>query len=612
VTTVSRLLARALLALAFTTSAVLAAGDFTPSPRAKIDPWLVDRLLAAGEDSFLVRFDEGASHLRALDGRDGSAAVYGALRSRALSCQAAARAWLDGRGIGWRSLWIVNALEVRGDLALAEALAGRPEVVRVVGNPRVRGIDAVADAGAGEPGADGVEWGVATIRASTVWQQDGVRGAGIVVASADTGVEWTHPAIRDKYRGWDGTQAHHDYNWYDPIENQPAPLDDNDHGTHTVGTMVGDDGAGNQIGVAPDARWIGCRNMDHGFGQPSTYLACMQYFIAPWPHGGDPDLDGDPARAPHIVNNSWGCPPSEGCDPGTLLDGVAATRKAGIFFIAAAGNAGPSCSTVSDPPAFYADAFSAGATDANNTLALFSSKGPVTIDGSSRIKPDVAAPGSGVRSSVRGGGYASFSGTSMASPHTAGAAALLWSAKPQVSGLIGISRCLMARSTNPSVGNLWPNQCGGTSRLVRPNNLFGWGLVDAYSAIHFGPDGDADGIADPCDCAAANAGAYDPPGEVSGVSAASKVRVEWGSLSRPAGDGTVYDLLRGDLATLAADGIAAATCLATGLADAGFDDADTPSPDAGWYYVVQGRNACGTGGYGASSSGAARTHAACP
>ena len=72
-----------------------------------------------------------------------------------------------------------------------------------------------------------------------------------------------------------------------------APCDDKGHGTHTIGTAIGDDGMGNQIGMAPGAKWIGCRNMDQGNGTPARYIECMEFFLAPYPVGGTP-AQGDP------------------------------------------------------------------------------------------------------------------------------------------------------------------------------------------------------------------------------------------------------------------------------------------------------------------------------
>src|SRR4029453_6511728 len=129
------------------------------------------------------------------------------------------------------------------------------------------------------------------------------------------------------------------------------PCDDFFHGSHTTGTAIGDDGLGNQIGMAPGAKWIGCRNMDVGNGTPARYIECMQWFLAPTRIGGG---DPDPTKAPDITINSWGCPASEGCTVGNELQAaVEAQEAAGIQMVVAAGNSGSACSTVSDPPSFY-------------------------------------------------------------------------------------------------------------------------------------------------------------------------------------------------------------------------------------------------------------------
>jgi subtilisin family serine protease len=612
------------LAAAFAVSAAPAAVDESDALKAanvKIAPWLQSRLNAVGDDSFLVLFDDAdklgaavAAARRKNGERGAGRAVYDALRQRARSSQAEVRDELTKAGIPFRTLYIINGLAVRGNLALAQRLAGHAEVVRIIGDPVVRGIE--VDLLAPAPTAPtAAEWGVTKIDADKVWSLDSKRGEGIVVASADTGVLWTHPAIKGKYRGWNGAVANHNFNWFDAIQNLAVPADPHSHGTHTTGTMVGDGGAGNQIGVAPGARWIACRNMDSaGNGQPSTYIACNQFFLAPYPFGGDPELDGDPSKAPDIVNNSWTCPPSEGCDAFSLQASFAALRTAGILAVVAAGNSGSSCSSVLDPPGIYDESFVVGATDVSDFLASFSSRGPVTIDGSNRLKPDVAAPGVNVRSSVPTTGYSNFSGTSMASPHTAGAAALLWSAKPQVRGHIGITRCLISKSSRPIVQLAFSQTCGGTGPADRPNNLFGYGLIDAYDAIHFGPDGDADGIADACDCAPADGGAFEAPPAAFGLGIdADKATLTWASFALEAGSGTLYDVIKGDLGDLHALGdVSAASCLGSASTAASLSDPQDPAEGTGVYYVIQARNTCGLSGFGANSDGTARLHASCP
>ena len=312
----------------------------------------------------------------------------------------------------------------------------------------------------------------------------GYRGQGIVIGGQDTGYAWAHPALKRHYRGWDGSEASHDYNWHDAIHEAngscPAdstePCDDHGHGTHTMGIALGDDGGTHQIGVAPAAQWIGCRDMNAGTGSPATYLECFEFFLAPYPIGGSPD-EGDPALAPDITTNSWACPPEEGCDAETLKAAVAAERAAGIFTIVAAGNSGSGCSTVSDPPAIYADAFTIGATGrTDDALASFSSRGPVTVDESGRRKPDLTAPGVSINSAYPSDGYATMSGTSMATPHVAGATALLWSAAPYL-------RAHLTATTYVLTATAVPIPATACSSEGVPNNLYGWGRVDVHHAV---------------------------------------------------------------------------------------------------------------------------------
>ena len=329
-----------------------------------------------------------------------------------------------------------------------------------------------------------IEPGIAYTHAPDVWAL-GFRGQGITVAGADTGQRWTHNALKPHYRGWDGVTADHNYNWHDSIHDStgnpcgndsPFPCDDSGHGTHTIGTAVGDDGMGNQIGMAPGARWIGCRNMDQGNGTPARYIECMEWFLAPYPIGGG---QGDPLRAPDITSNSWVCPPSEGCSANTLQAAVEAQAAAGIMMVAGAGNDGPNCSTVMYPPAIYAASYTVGAlTTGQDVIANFSSRGPVTVDGSNRIKPDISAPGTGTRSSYNtsDNAYTTLSGTSMATPHIAGAMTLLWCARPDLRHNVSGSRTVL----NDAAHFIAYKLCGSAGP---PNNVTGWGRVDVLAAV---------------------------------------------------------------------------------------------------------------------------------
>ena len=415
-------------------------------------------------------------------------AVRDALWHTAQTSQAGLRVWLDARGVSYRPFYIVNAILVTGNESLAQAIAVRPEVARLVANPRIKN-----DMPQPTPAqwmdllrTTAIEPGVSYINAPDVWAM-GFTGQGIVIGGQDTGYDWTHPAIKNQYRGWDGTTANHDYNWHDSIHSNthgantcgtdsPVPCDDHGHGTHTMGTAVGSDGGSNQIGVAPGAQWIGCRNMDNGWGTPATYLECFEFFLAPYPVGGTP-ADGDPSLAPDLTTNSWGCPAEEGCDWDTLQSAVEAQRAAGIMTVVAAGNSGPACSTITDPPAIYDAAYTVGAlTTGTDTLASFSSRGPVTVDGSNRPKPDIAAPGTSTRSSYPGGGYASFSGTSMATPHVAGAMALLWSAVPTLTHDIDATEAYLNAGAHP----IATTECGSSGTL---NFGFGAGRLDVAAAV---------------------------------------------------------------------------------------------------------------------------------
>ncbi|MFN2226860.1 MAG: S8 family serine peptidase, partial [Anaerolineae bacterium] len=233
-------------------------------------------------------------------------------------------------------------------------------------------------------------------------------------------------------------------------------------------------------GVAPGARWIGCRNMEQGVGSPASYLECFEFFLAPYPLGGTPE-EGDSALAPDVVNNSWSCPPSEGCDATILDDAVAALRQAGIAVVVSAGNHGSACETVLYPPAIYPQAFSVAAFDhRNDQIAAFSSRGPVTYGGQTYLKPEIAAPGVSVYSSFPGGTYGNLSGTSMAAPHVAGGMALLLSAAPELAGDVDALERLMMASAQPQVTS---QGCGGDGPADVPNNVWGWGILDLLAAV---------------------------------------------------------------------------------------------------------------------------------
>jgi subtilisin family serine protease len=459
----------------------------------KIAPWVLEKTANGAEAEFLVVLNDQAdlSAAKTLPTKNEKGRfVRDALWQKAQSTQAPLLAWLRDRKVEHRSYYIVNMIWVKGTADLALALSARPDVARIEGNPVIHNYpdEPVVEETSAPDAPATVETGINYTKAPQVWAA-GFTGQGIVIGGADTGYRWDHNSLKGKYRGWDGTTADHNYNWHDSIHtgggscgpNSPAPCDDFGHGTHTMGTMVGDDGGTNQVGMAPGAKWIGCRNMDGGNGTPATYMECFEFYLAPYPIGGTP-AQGDPTKAPDLTSNSWGCPASEGCSALTLQSAVEAHRSAGIMTVVAAGNAGPSCSTVNDPPAIYDASYSVGAlTNGTDSAASFSSRGPVTLDGSMRRKPDISAPGTNVRSCLRTSvsSYGTMSGTSMACPHIAGAVALLWSAKPWLKHNIDQTEIVL----NTSAAPILANTCDGGGPLVSPNNTFGYGRIDIKAAV---------------------------------------------------------------------------------------------------------------------------------
>ena len=419
--------------------------------------------------------------------------VYDTLLNKSRVTQAPILQWLREHGLEHRSFYIVNAILVKGSREVAETLAARSDVARVEGNPLIhnklpRPLAAVEASQPQVPKT--IEPGIAYTHAPDVWAL-GFTGQEIAVGSLDSGVRWTHNALKPHYRGWDGTTADHDYNWHDAVHDSPGnpcgtdspePCDDDGHGSHTTGTMIGDDEAGNQIGMAPSARWIACRGLDGLLEttSPAMLIECMEFFLAPYPVGGDP-TQGDPAKAPDITNNSWGCPSELGCSVETLQAVVEAQAAAGIMMVVSAGNDGPACSTVEDPPGIYEAAYTVGALTINtDVIADFSSRGPVVIDASNRLKPDITAPGTTIRSATNTSdtAYESEEGTSMASPHIAGAMALLWSAKPAFRHDLARSRAAL----NNRAFHILDAVCEGGS-AVTPNNTYGYGRVDILAAV---------------------------------------------------------------------------------------------------------------------------------
>ncbi|MDW8293451.1 MAG: S8 family serine peptidase [Anaerolineae bacterium] len=373
-----------------------------------------------------------------------------------------------------RPLWIINALALSATPEVVRALAAREDVAAVTldrwqkwtadATPPLAGplsaehaartplsttLSTFLQVGALSHGE--VTWGVARVGADRVWRELGITGAGVTVANIDTGVDWHHPALKPRYRGWNGgPTVDHLHNWFDATnEGAVYPSDLHGHGTHTMGSIVAEGG----VGVAPGARWMAAKGLNgDGFGFYSWLHAAFQFMLAP---------NGDPTRAPDVLSNSWG---SENGSDAEFASDIRALRAAGIFVVFANGNDGPRAGSVGSP-ASLPGAVGVGASDEDDEVARFSSRGPSPFG---EVRPHVVAPGVRVVSTFPGGGYARASGTSMATPHVAGVVALLRSVSPT----LDITQTLFVLTSTAT-----------PLSTTLPNNESGWGRVDAYRAV---------------------------------------------------------------------------------------------------------------------------------
>jgi serine protease AprX len=465
---------------------------------AKVNNRAMQLAIEKGKSDCIISFTNTNTNFinKTLNKIEKATQVYNTL-SKATSNQKNIIDYLKSKNIPFKSYWIVNAIQAKLSPQQMLDIAAFAEVQFIHYNEPIPHVNFKKGNSISTNSVGAVTWGIDTIQADVVWNM-GINGQNVIIGGQDTGYDFMHPAINDKYKGknTDGTY-NHNYNWHDaiherhplndPLQMNPCgfntimPCDDGSHGTHTMGTMVGSvDDTNTAIGVAPNAKWIACRNMDEGWGLPSTYIECWEFFVAPTDlNNQNPDF----TKSPHVVNNSWGCPPSEGCDNSNfelMRQVYENVRNAGIVIVQSAGNDGnQGCSTIMNPGSMYDEAFSIGSTDPNDTISSFSSKGPSTFTG--HTKPNVSAPGANVRSSVPGGGFANYWGTSMAGPHVAGIVALIISANPSLAGNVDEIEHIIEQTAKRMTDN---SQCGGTNNgLLIPNNIYGWGRVNAKAAV---------------------------------------------------------------------------------------------------------------------------------
>ncbi|CAL8097700.1 unnamed protein product [Orchesella dallaii] len=360
----------------------------------------------------------------------------------------------------FQSFWINNRIIVKGaDVELILNIAEYPEVSEIREEQILHILDNIKEGIPTNTSQEEVEWGIERIEANLAWSLvGGNTGQGVVVANIDTGVKYTHEALRGNYRT--------PYGWFDAYHRTPNPNDLDGHGTHTMGTIAGSHG----IGVAPGAQWAACRGCDEEGCTETALNGCGEWVICPtlW-NTQQPDC----SKAPQIVSNSWG-----GGSGNTFYEPVVnAWRAASIIPIFAAGNSGSSCATANSP-GDYETVIGVGATHIDEVIATFSSRGP-TYDG--RIKPDVSAPGNNVRSSCFDSdtAYCTLSGTSMACPHVAGAAALLLAKNPDLT----FDQVKDLLQDNADRELHFAEECGGTYYNYYPNNIYGFGRINARRSL---------------------------------------------------------------------------------------------------------------------------------
>ncbi len=363
-----------------------------------------------------------------------------------------------------KPFWIFNGFAVTATADTIRELADRADVSSVIPDR----VFTLASTSGVTPSVVTDSWNLARIGAPSLWSK-GFTGQGVVVANMDTGVDVGHPALSSKWRS--GSNS-----WFDPYRSTTVPYDLSGHGTATMGIIVAGNTSDNQIGVAPGAQWIAAKIFDDS-NPPQTALSrihqAFQWLL-------DPDQNPATNDTPDVVNISWDMN-NPGQYDGEFAADIQSLHSAGISVVCVSGNVlirlptGESTSPGNNP-----GAFPVGATDANNLITNFSARGPSASDGS--FFPALAAPGSAIRSTDLFNTYVSFSGTSFAAPHVAGALALLKSAIPGLS----------ARDAETALKNSVVPGSG-------PDNVYGFGRLEvakAFSYLTIPGDANGDGQVD--------------------------------------------------------------------------------------------------------------------
>lgn len=379
-------------------------------------------------------------------------------------------------GSNARNLWIASSVSAELTADMITVMLAQPGIIEVRQDKVVE--SPLPMAGSVMP----PEWNIAAVMAPDLWQL-GYRGGSVVIASLDTGVDVLHPELAASYRG--GTNS-----WFDPYGEHATPYDRTGHGTQVMGLLVGGDGSGMSVGIAPEAKWISAKIFDDaGVGTESAIHAAFQWLLDP---------DGDPLTddAPDVVNHSWSIAGAGTCNTEFLPD-IEALKAADIAMVFSVGNSGPQASS-GDSPGNNPGVVSIGAIDINYDVPIYSARGPSVCDDA--MAPKLVAPGDSVQTTdLSFGGfdfYVSVSGTSYAAPHVAGVMALLRDAIPPAS-VEELEAALIATAID--IGT--PGS----------DNDSGYGLIDAAAALStltYPVDEDGDGFSVTIDCDDTDASVY--------------------------------------------------------------------------------------------------------
>lgn len=307
-------------------------------------------------------------------------------------------------------------------------LSRNPHVLACTADGEVYAIDAELDN----------TWGVKRIGAGTV-HSGGNKGTGVKVAVIDSGVDYTHPDLSGRVAGG-----------YDFVNGDTDPMDDNGHGTHVAGTVAALDNDVGVVGVGPEISIYALKVLNSsGSGYWSDVIAALDWAVT---------------NGIQVTNNSYG----SGQNPGGVVEAAFNNAEAaGLFHAAAAGNSG-NCGGKGNNvgyPARYASVVAVSATNKDDARPCFSSTGDAV---------ELAAPGVSINSTKLGGGYVEFNGTSMASPHVAGTAALVIAA-----GIVDANGNGRVNDEVRTTLNTTADDLGATGR----DTWYGYGLVNAALAV---------------------------------------------------------------------------------------------------------------------------------